>query len=290
MTLVKKRVTRKALELPLLASLAEMGGSVVPDVPLYMLVAHKVGISILDNEYDITHARPKWIYELQWVRHNLVKQEQIDGSQRGIWRITQKGLDRLALEVPEAVSRIVPPGRMKNERSLKEQLDSCIEQFYKSRIERLGQIGLRDLLSLIDPYVLLLETQLPAQELIDKWMQHFFEIIEGRNSSSLIFAPLMLGFTGQALDNLIPYATSSGQEFWQELTGDPDFYLKLIRLMDKLPEAHRDSYEEEWSKASNRFTKEFLDKFSTPDGSIDWEKLVEFNSGSKTAGASKNDS
>jgi hypothetical protein len=88
----------------------------------------------------------------------------------------------------------------------------------------------------------------------------------------------------------MPYTPSSGQEFWQELTGDPDFYLKLIRLMDKHPEAHRALYEEEWNKASNRFTKEFLDKFSTPDGSIDWEKLVEFNSGSKTTGASKNDS
>ena len=77
-----------------------------------------------------------------------------------------------------------------------------------------------------------------------------------------------------------PYDVRSGQAFWQELTGDPDFYLKLIRFMDKHPDAHRIQYEEEWNKASNRFEKEFLDRFSTPEGEIDWEKLVEFNSGS----------
>ncbi len=29
----------------------------------------------------------------------------------------------------------------------------------------------------------------------------------------------------------------------------------------------------------NRLTKQFLDRFCTPDGTIDWVKLVEFNSG-----------
>lgn len=78
-----------------------------------------------------------------------------------------------------------------------------------------------------------------------------------------------------------PYAIRSGQAFWEEITGDPDFYLKLIRSMKQLPTDHRLDYEEAWNKATNRFELEFLKDFSTPDGMIDWEKLVKFNSGDK---------
>ncbi len=75
------------------------------------------------------------------------------------------------------------------------------------------------------------------------------------------------------------YRIRAGQAFWEELTGDPDFYLKLIRLIRDYPAEHRVIYESEWSKAVNRFEGEFLIEFSTEDGGIDWEKLTRFNSG-----------
>lgn len=75
------------------------------------------------------------------------------------------------------------------------------------------------------------------------------------------------------------YRQRSGQAFWEELTGDRDFYLKLIRLMKHYPQEHRVRYQAEWKKAINRFEREFLNNFSAPDGDIDWERLVEFNSG-----------
>ncbi len=75
------------------------------------------------------------------------------------------------------------------------------------------------------------------------------------------------------------YRDRSGQEFWQEITGDPDFYLKLIRLMRDHPARHRPVYQKAWGKAVNRFTREFLQDFCRRDGEIDWEKLVAFNSG-----------
>lgn len=70
------------------------------------------------------------------------------------------------------------------------------------------------------------------------------------------------------------YRDSSGKEFWQEITGDPDFYLKLIRLMKDEPAKHRKEYAPTWDAAVNRFTAEFIRDFCLPDGSIDWEKLV----------------
>jgi len=70
------------------------------------------------------------------------------------------------------------------------------------------------------------------------------------------------------------YRDSSGQAFWQEITGDPDFYLKLVGLMKDEPAKHRKEYQPAWDAAINRFTAEFIKDFCFPDGSIDWEKLV----------------
>ena len=75
------------------------------------------------------------------------------------------------------------------------------------------------------------------------------------------------------------YRIRSGQAFWEELTGDADFYLKIISLMRDYPIEHRTKFEKEWNKAINRFEHDFLNNFGNPDGSIDWEKLLRFNSG-----------
>lgn len=73
----------------------------------------------------------------------------------------------------------------------------------------------------------------------------------------------------------------SGQVFWQEITGDPNFFLKLIRLMRDVPEGNKPRFRAEWDQAVNRFTRDFMKDFCRKDGSIDWEDLVAFNSGSK---------
>lgn len=77
------------------------------------------------------------------------------------------------------------------------------------------------------------------------------------------------------------YRDRSGQAFWTEITGDPDFYLKLVRLMKDEPAKHRKEYTPAWDAAINRFTAEFIKDFCFPDGSIDWEKLVRFVSEEK---------
>ncbi|MBI5232798.1 MAG: cytoplasmic protein [Deltaproteobacteria bacterium] len=75
------------------------------------------------------------------------------------------------------------------------------------------------------------------------------------------------------------YRERSGQAFWTEITGDHDFYLKLVRLMKDEPSKHRIVYKKAWECAVNRFTAEFIKDFCNRDGSINWEKLVELNSG-----------
>lgn len=71
----------------------------------------------------------------------------------------------------------------------------------------------------------------------------------------------------------------AGQAFWEELTGDSDFYLKIIRLMKEKPQEHLLSYKQNWDAAVNRFTLEFIQDFCDSEGNINWEQLVQFNSG-----------
>lgn len=75
------------------------------------------------------------------------------------------------------------------------------------------------------------------------------------------------------------YRDVSGQKFWSELTGDAEFYLKLIRLMKDEPSEHRKAYSKAWGAAVTRLTVEFAKEFCHKDYTIDWEKLTQFNSG-----------
>lgn len=75
------------------------------------------------------------------------------------------------------------------------------------------------------------------------------------------------------------YQELAGKEFWRELTGDGEFYKKIVSFMGALPEERVAAFKESYAKASNRLVREFSTDFCRDDGSIDWEKLVEFNSG-----------
>lgn len=75
------------------------------------------------------------------------------------------------------------------------------------------------------------------------------------------------------------YIELAGKEFWEVLTGDKDFYIKLIQMMDELPDKYVSEFDEAYNRASNRLLRSFSNEFCRADGSIDWEKLVRFNSG-----------
>ena len=75
------------------------------------------------------------------------------------------------------------------------------------------------------------------------------------------------------------YRIRSGQAFWEEITGDSDFYMKLHRLMGDHPLVHRHEHEKRWAATVNKFTAQFLQNFVFENGEINWDKSVQFNSG-----------
>ena len=75
------------------------------------------------------------------------------------------------------------------------------------------------------------------------------------------------------------YQEVAGQVFWELITGDPDFYKKLIDYMGDAPEENRKKFKRSINKTKNRFTAEFVRDFCDSGGAIDWDRLVQFNSG-----------
>lgn len=73
----------------------------------------------------------------------------------------------------------------------------------------------------------------------------------------------------------------SGQAFWEEISGDHEFYLKLIRAIEQTPPELANSFEEARARALHEYVAEFKRDFCHPDGRIDWEGWIRLNSGPK---------
>jgi len=92
------RIPRRAYELPLLKSLVEIGGSIKLGNELYKLVAEKMGFAGKQMESTSIKGPSKWVYDLQWVASDLRRRGEMDGSKKGVWKITDKGRERVRVE------------------------------------------------------------------------------------------------------------------------------------------------------------------------------------------------
>lgn len=91
-------IPRSSYKLPLLKSLVDLGGAFKLSKELYDTVAKTMGFAGMEMEYDPDRERYKWRYDLGWVATELRKRGEMDGSEKGIWRITEKGRQRLRSE------------------------------------------------------------------------------------------------------------------------------------------------------------------------------------------------
>jgi hypothetical protein len=74
------------------------------------------------------------------------------------------------------------------------------------------------------------------------------------------------------------YFKYCGQRFWEFVSGDTDLYTKIIEPLGHQAKERNDDFMQSYAQMINKFTKEFADTFCKEDGSIDWDKLVRFNS------------
>jgi hypothetical protein len=78
------------------------------------------------------------------------------------------------------------------------------------------------------------------------------------------------------------YLKLCGQRFWEFVSGEENLYIDIIEPLSHKAKERNDEFLVEYTKVINKFTLEFSKEYCATDGSILWEKLVEFNSGRKT--------
>jgi hypothetical protein len=88
-------------------------------------------------------------------------------------------------------------------------------------------------------------------------------------------------------ENKGDYLKLCGQSFWEFLSGDTELYRRIIIPIGHRAKERNDEFAVAFAKVVNQFTKELLADFCNADGSIDWNKLLAFNSGRPAPTSSK---
>lgn len=75
------------------------------------------------------------------------------------------------------------------------------------------------------------------------------------------------------------YLKVVGQNFWYLISENEGLYTDIIEPIGYRAKQHNDAFHAEKAGLTNRFTSEFIDRFCSESGAIDWTRLVAFNSG-----------
>ena len=76
------------------------------------------------------------------------------------------------------------------------------------------------------------------------------------------------------------YLKYCGQRFWEFISGNPNLYTEIIEPLCHKAKENNDEFLHSYALMINKFTRDFGNTFCDDDGSINWEKLVIFNSSS----------
>lgn len=74
------------------------------------------------------------------------------------------------------------------------------------------------------------------------------------------------------------YFKYCGQEFWELLSEDSEFYQRIIEPLGHEARKRNQDFENQYGSVVNQMSRKFVDGFCAKDGSIDWPKLVAFSS------------
>lgn len=73
------------------------------------------------------------------------------------------------------------------------------------------------------------------------------------------------------------YFKLCGQEFWNFISGNDQLYIEIIEPLGHRAKERNEAFQMEYSRILNLFTQQFIQEFCV-NGTINWVKLVEFNS------------
>jgi hypothetical protein len=80
------------------------------------------------------------------------------------------------------------------------------------------------------------------------------------------------------------YYKYCGQKFWEFISGEESLYVDIIKPLGTGAKAQNDAFLENYNSLVNKLSQEFIRDFCKKNGSIDWEKVVKYNSSSDDVG------
>ena len=75
------------------------------------------------------------------------------------------------------------------------------------------------------------------------------------------------------------YLKVVGQNFWTLISENQNLYIDIVEPVGYRAREHNEIYINERGRIANVLTKEFVERYCTADGVIDWAQLLEANSG-----------
>ncbi len=77
------------------------------------------------------------------------------------------------------------------------------------------------------------------------------------------------------------YYKYCGQKFWKFISGNENLYTEIVEPLGHKAREKNDDFMNSYSQMINKFTLEFANEYCNNDGSINWKKLIKFNSAIK---------
>lgn len=104
-------------------------------------------------------------------------------------------------------------------------------------------------------------------------------VVQKQARSKLNIQPVLGCCYGNArdVDNGF-YVRKVGQNFWHFISGEENLYLELIEPIGYQATRHNEAFSAGRSTLQAQLVDDFSRDFCFPDGTIDWERLVQFNS------------
>jgi len=75
------------------------------------------------------------------------------------------------------------------------------------------------------------------------------------------------------------YFKYCGQRFWEFISGESELYRTLIEPLGHKAKEKNEAFLDVYPKVLNKFILEFTQEYCFEDGSINWQKILELNSG-----------
>jgi len=141
-----------------------------------------------------------------------------------------------------------------------------LDDFYLQRLIKLSDVKLSDLLRKKNPYLLCATNGSSASKIVEKMLEEYIS-----SSDESIFGDAFF----KSITRIESESTISPGE-------ESNTIYKAIALIDlnrAHPTQNRLEFMDAWAKTLNKLEHDFLNNFANLDGSIDWEKLLRYNSG-----------